>query len=109
MTDVCPGEASGIGTTGDDYTSHNIDVRERKYLTIHLKNTDLANTLTYNVDGYANYGGSIPKSEATADVLPGVTVQILVTKKLAQVTVQVKSKVASTPATYAYEAIAAVF
>lgn len=105
-------ETEGTGTTVDDYASLEFDVRTKKAITIRLKNTDGANGLTYRVDSYANFDGVIAKEEvAAANVAAAGIVEIVLPKtaeypkKIAKVTLQVKSQVASTPATYAYESI----
>jgi len=101
------------GTTGDAYTDITFDIRTKKAITIRLKNTDSANTMTYRVDSYAKFGGTLPKEEvAAADIAPAAIVEIILPKvaeypkKLASVVLQVKSKVSGTPATYVYESIA---
>jgi hypothetical protein len=108
-------EGEGSGTTADAYADLEFDIRTKKAITIRLKNTDAANGLTYRVDSYANFDGTvgIPKEEvAAANVAAAGIVEIALPKtaeypkKLAKVVLQVKSQVAATPATYAYESIA---
>jgi hypothetical protein len=103
-------EDSGSGTTVDDYTTAvSIDVRARRLVTIHLRNTHATRVLTYQVLGYAKKGGTISTVETTgADLAGETTIQLVYTKKLATLVLQVKSKVGSTPATYAYEYLATV-
>jgi hypothetical protein len=114
MTDVSPLEVSATGTTGDDYVNIAFDIRARKGLTIHLKNTGSSKGLTYRVDGYAKLGGAIAKEEVAAANLAATAIaqiSITTTKKLAQVILQIKSQTSGVgnETTYAYEAISAVY
>ena len=103
-------EGTVDGETTDDYVSVlTIDVRARRLCTIHLKNTHASATLTYQVLGYAMKDGTISSIEVSpADITSGNSVQIVITKKLATVVLQVKSKVSSTPADWVVEYIATV-
>jgi len=106
-------EAEGSEVTEDDYSDIDFDVRTKRDITIRLKNTDSANSLKYRVDSYVNIDGTLSKEEvAEATVTFGNTVEIILPKvaefpkKLALIRLQVKSAVASTPATYEWESIA---
>lgn len=103
-------EGSESGSTTDAYvTALSIDVRARRLATIHLKNTHVSAGLTYRVLGYAKKGGTISTVEtAAADLVAAASIQLVYTKKLATLELQVISKVALTPATYLAEYIATV-
>jgi len=110
MTDVCPEEGGGIGTTIDTDVDITFDTRARKFLTVNLKNTGAINGLTYHVDSYANHAGSLPYEEVVAaNVAAAGIVQFVVSKKTASVVLHIKSQGAGNPTTYAYESIAAVY
>jgi hypothetical protein len=112
MTDVSPKEFNGSGTTlvPDTYTDIIFDVRTRRDLNILLKNTGGANGLTYRVDVYANFNGTLAKEQvAAANLAFGTIIPIPISVKYAKVVLQVKSQVPGNVTTYVYEAIAAVF
>ena len=103
-------EANGSGTTADAYAAAaTIDMRAHNQLKLLLANTDAANSLDYKVVCYAKHGGALSVDEVTETAAAaGAVAEVTLTEKWAQVVVQVKSTVAGTPATYAYEYIQSV-
>ena len=103
-------EANGSGTTADAYAAAaTIDMRAHNQLKLLLANTDATNSLDYKVTCYAKHGGALSVDEVTEmAVVAGDVAEVTLTEKWAQVVIQVKSTVASTPATYAYEYIQSV-
>ena len=103
-------EANGDGTTADAYAAAaTIDMRAHNQLKLLLANTDATNSLDYKVTCYAKHGGALSVDEVTETAAAaGVVAELTLTEKWAQVVIQVKSTVASTPATYAYEYIQSV-
>ena len=105
-------EGTEDGTTGDAYADVTFDVRTKKAITIRLKNTGSTNGLTYRVDSYANFAGTLVKEEvAAANVAAEATIEIVLPKtaelpkKLARIVLQVKSQSAGSPTTFKYESI----
>ena len=110
MTDVCPLEVKGTGTTIDTYVTIEFDMRARKTITLLLRNTGGANGLTYRVDGYANESGALYYQEVgDSNVATTTTIKAAITTRYSKVVLSVKSQVGGNPTTYAYEAISAVF
>jgi len=103
-------EANGSGTTADAYAAAaTIDMRAHNQLKLLLANTDATNSLDYKVTCYAKHGGALSVDEVTETAAAaGAVAEVTLTEKWAQVVVQVKSTVAGTPATYAYEYIQSV-
>ena len=103
-------EANGDGTTADAYAAAaTIDMRAHNQLKLLLANTDATNSLDYKVVCYAKHGGALSVDEVTETAAAaGAVAEVTLTEKWAQVVIQVKSTVESTPATYAYEYIQSV-
>lgn len=68
--------------------------------TLMLTNTDAANALKYKVLTYANKDGTAYEEVAETEITHGNSAQIILEYAYALVTVEVKSSVGSTPATY---------
>lgn len=102
-------EGTASGTTGDAYSiALTLDARSFMNGTINIKNTHAANVLTYKITGYANYAGTIGiADQAAADIagLASITYERTANKARGKIVVEVKSKVASTPATFTVEYI----
>lgn len=102
-------ENSVTGVTADAYSAAlTLDSRSFRNGTIVIKNTHAANVLTYKIDGYANYSGTVAIADVAAADIAG-TASVVYEKnpeKLrGKIVVSVKSKVASTPATFVIEYI----
>ena len=102
-------ENSAPGVTADDYTvALTLDSRSFRNGTIIIKNTHVSNVLTYKIDGYANYAGTVPIADvAAADIAGGANIayERNPVKTRGKIVVSVKSKVSSSPATFIIEYI----
>jgi len=102
-------EGTANGTTADAYSSALVlDARSFMNGTILIKNTHSTNVMSYKITGYANYAGTIPIADVSeADINAGAsaTYERSASKPRGKIIVEVKSKVASTPATFTVEYI----
>ena len=100
-------EGTTSGTSTDEYVTLTIDARDAKFVTIYINNTGASNVLTYKIDKYAKYDGTISQvSQAAADVATESVVTFAAENKLvAKYVVSIKSKVAESHSTYKIEYI----
>ena len=100
-------EGDTSGTSANAYATYTIDVRDAKFVTVYIKNTGAANTVTYKIDKYVNSDGTISQEAvAAADIAHSTTVAFAAENKLvAKYVVSIKSKVADTHSTYKIEYI----
>lgn len=101
-------ENSATGTSTNDVTAiATIDSRDAKFVTIYIKNTGASNTLSYKIDKYAKYGGSISQAaKAATDIAPGATAVFTAENALvAKYIVSIESKVDGSHSTYNIEYI----
>lgn len=101
-------ENSATGTSTNDVTAiATIDGRDSKFVTVYIKNTGGTNTLSYKIDKYAKYSGSISQEAVAAtDIAAGAVATFTAEDKLvAKYVVSIESKVDGSHSTYSIEYI----
>lgn len=96
---------TGSLTSVNAGTATTIDCRNFSSGLIAIKNTGLANTLQYKIDGYANYSGAAAgiADVSLADIAPGATVTYSFTAQRAKRVITVTPKVGGSQSTYIVE------